>query len=453
MQFSFGMSLEGGSSSWLSSDYLGRYSWESPSTAIFMSGWPILTFETIASPTARRRACVGAGLLLLSIPVCISLFTSALPDGHDAFEYFPRMVEFHQNISSGVLFPKWAPDLSRGTGQPLFLFNPPMIYYAGELWHILGFDFITALNLACVVLVLASALGMFLLGRLHFGDGGGWLAAAAYLYAPYFSVNLYVRSDLAEFAAFPFFAFAMYGFGAYAKRPERVGYLLLGAASYAGVLLSHNASALFFTPLLLAYICVTAWVAGSWSVLSRQALAWLAGLGLGAFIWIPALVERDSVHLDRLLQGYLNYSNHFVYLHQLFYSPWGYGISVAGDQDGMSFAVGWSHLLLALIAGIWTARKPVAGDRRWLRFFGHQCSGLLHSHASGRGMVLGPCATTAIRRVSMAIACACGGLHCAGRGGAGTIIELNAAPASDRLCGSHGTIDRAQSCSYAAEAV
>jgi len=243
-----------------------------------------------------------------------------------------------------------------------------MIYYAGELWHILGFDFITALNLACVVFVLVSALGMFLLGRLHFGDGGGWLAAAAYLYAPYFSVNLYVRSDLAEFAAFPFFAFAMFGFGAYAKRPERVGSLLLGAASYAGVLLSHNASALFFTPLLLAYICVTAWIAGSWSVFRRQALAWLAGLGLGAFIWLPALVERDSVNLDRLLQGYLNYSNHFVYLHQLFYSPWGYGLSLPGDHDGMSFAVGWSHLLLAVIAGIWMARKPEAGDRRLLRF-------------------------------------------------------------------------------------
>ena len=409
-------------------------------------------FEKIASPTARRRACVGAGLLLLSIPICISLFTSALPYGHDAFEYFPRMVEFHQNISSGVIFPKWAPDLSRGTGQPLFLFNPPMIYYAGELWHILGFDFITALNLACVVLVLASALGMFLLGRLHFGDGGGWLAAAAYLYAPYFSVNLYVRSDLAEFAAFPFFAFAMYGFGAYAKRPERVGYLLLGPASYAGVLLSHNASALFFTPLLLAYICVTAWVAGSWSVLSRQALAWLAGLGLSAFIWIPALVERDSVHLERLLQGYLNYSNHFVYLHQLLYSPWGYGISVAGDQDGMSFAVGWSHLLLALIAELDGAQA--CGRRSAMAsLLCHQCSRLLRSHASGRGMVLGPCTTTAIRRVSMAIACARGGLHCAGGSSAGAVIKLSATPANDRLCGSHGAIDRAQSCSYAAEAV
>jgi hypothetical protein len=46
--------------------------------------------------------------------------------------------------------------------------------------------------------------GMFLLARLYFGDAGGWLGAAAYLYAPYFAVDLYVRSAMEEFAAFPF---------------------------------------------------------------------------------------------------------------------------------------------------------------------------------------------------------------------------------------------------------
>jgi hypothetical protein len=326
-----------------------------------------LRLPALTPTVARRRILTGVGLVLLSLPVCISLFTSSLADGHDAFEYFPRMVEFHQNISNGILVPRWAPDLSRGTGQPLFLFNPPIIYYLAEVWHLLGFDFITALNLACVVLVLASALGMFLLGRLHFGDAGGWLAAAAYLYAPYYSVNLYVRSDLAEFAAFPFFAFALYGFGAYGRHRER-RYLLLGALSYAGVLLSHNASALFFTPLLLAYIGLIARIERSWSVFRSQVMAWLGGLGLAAFVWIPALVERDLVNLGRLLQGYLRYSNHFVYLHQLFFSRWDYGVSVAGDQDGMSFALGWSHLLLAVIAGIWIARTRGA-DRRWFRFF------------------------------------------------------------------------------------
>ena len=204
-----------------------------------------------AIPRFAQRTALG--LIALAMPVCVSLITSKLPNGHDATEYLPRMVEFHENIAHGILLPRWAPDLSRGTGQPLFLFNPPMFYYLGEFWHLLGFDFVKSINLAAIAIVIASAFGMFLLGRLYFGPTGGWLAAAAYLYAPYFAVDLYVRSALAEFSAFPFFAFALYGFGAYAKFGRRP-YLLIGAAAFAGVLLCHNPAALLFAPMLGALI-------------------------------------------------------------------------------------------------------------------------------------------------------------------------------------------------------
>jgi len=36
----------------------------------------------------------------------------------------------------------------------------------------------------------------------------------------------------------------------------------------------------------------------------------------------------------------------------------------------MSFAVGWSHLLLAAVVWIWISRRPKLGDRRLFRFFG-----------------------------------------------------------------------------------
>ena len=313
----------------------------------------------------RRRVLTAAGLILLALPVCLPLFSGKVLNGHDAFEYFPRLTEFHENISNGILLPRWAPDLSSGSGQPLFLFNPPLIYYAGELWHLLGFNFVTAMNLACVMVVLAAAVAMFLLGRLYFGDLGGWLASAALLYAPYFAVDLYVRSAMAEFAAFPFAVLALYGFGAFAK-DGKFKSLMVGALAYAGVIFSHNAVALLFTPLLAAFIGFTGWRAGRRTLL-HQAGGFLLGLGLGAAVWLPSLAERGDIHIDRLLQGYLNYSNHFVYLQQLFYSPWGYGISVAGPKDEMSFALGWGHLILAAGAWVLVARYPKCGDKQFLR--------------------------------------------------------------------------------------
>ncbi len=305
------------------------------------------------------------GLIVLAMPVCVSLITSKLPNGHDATEYLPRMIEFHQNIAHGILLPRWAPDLSRGTGQPLFLFNPPMFYYVGELWHLIGFDFVRSINLAAIAIVIASAFGMYLLGRLYFGSTGGWLAAATYLYAPYFAVDLYVRSALAEFAAFPFFGFALYGFGAYAKFGRRP-YLLIGAAAFAGVLLCHNPAALLFAPMLGALILFHAWTAKSWQLLLHEFVGVALGLALAAFVWFPSIAQNQYIQVNLITQGYSEYTNHFVYFHQLFDSPWGYGLSVAGDQDGMSFSLGWSHLLIALLGFIFIRR---IAERRWIWFF------------------------------------------------------------------------------------
>jgi hypothetical protein len=72
---------------------------------------------------------------------------------------------------------------------------------------------------------------------------------------------------------------------------------------------------------------------------------------LAAVVWLPPALARELVSVDRLLEGYLRFENHFVYLHQLLFSPWGHGISVPGYQeDGMSFALGWPHLALLAVA-------------------------------------------------------------------------------------------------------
>ncbi len=354
---------------WVLSDWLGVLLL----LALERRGWPARveawTPAWALPAAARRRLLIAAGLILLALPVCLPLFTGSVLWGHDGFVYFPRLVEVHQNIIHGVLLPRWAPDLGRGTGQPLFLFHPPVIYYFGEFWHLLGFDFVTAMNLACAAIVLLSAAGMFLLASLYFGEAGGWLGAAAYVYVPYFAVDLYVRSAMEEFAAFPFFTLALYGFGAYAIR-RRTRHWLIGVAAYACVLFCHFPAALLFTPLLLGFLALTSWMEKSWRVLCRQACGILLGLGLSAFIWVPALASRQHAAMNRAVEGNGLYSNHFVYLHQLFYSPWGYGLSVPGPGDGMSFALGWSHLLLAIVVWIWISRNPKLGDRRLFRFFG-----------------------------------------------------------------------------------
>ena len=312
----------------------------------------------------RRLAAILTlvGLAALSLPVCVPLFTSQLISGHDAFSYVPRLVEFHENIRHGILLPRWAPDLGDGNGEPLFVFSPPLLYYLAEICYALGFEATTAYNLTCIAIVFGSAASMYLLGRLYFGRAGGWLASAAYIYAPYFHVNLFVRQALAEFTAFPFYPLTLFGFARFARDRDR-RFLLLGAIGLAAVFMSHNAAALLFTPIVMVFIGWVSWSERSLKLLLHLAGGFVVGLGLSAFVWIPALLEMKFIHIERLLDGYLRYSNHFVQARQFFFTNWGFGQSVEGVQDGMSFSLGWSHILLVIVA----IGLSVKSDRKEVR--------------------------------------------------------------------------------------
>jgi hypothetical protein len=292
-----------------------------------------------------------AGVVLLALPVAVPMLTSRMAQGDDALGYLPRQIEFHQNIAQGTLLPRWAPDLDRGTGQPLFLFVPPMLHYIAEVWNVAVSNFQTSINLATASLVILFAAGMFLLGRLYFGVAGGFLCAAAALYAPYMSLDLYVRAALSEFSAFPFCAFALYGFAAFARSGRR-RHLALGALAYAAILVSHFMVAFYVTPLLIGFLAVTA----KRTVWPRLAMGLLIGIGLSACVWLPIVFESRYVQLERSMQGSFHYTNHLLSTAHLLDSAWGYGAA-------KTFGMGWGHLLLAGFA--WGAAR----ERRWLKFF------------------------------------------------------------------------------------
>jgi hypothetical protein len=318
-----------------------------------------------ALPLRPSYALLVAALVL---PVVVGVAGAAQPNGHDALEYLPRVIEFHQSVRHGILFPRWAPDLSSGQGQPLFLFNPPHFYYVSELFHLLGLSFVAAMNAACVLLIAASAAAMYLLGRWFFGPAGGAIAALAYIYAPYFLVDLYVRTAFAEFSAFPFYPLALYGFARHATgRQHR--YLALGIVGYAGVWFAHSPAALLFSPLLGAFLLFLAWRERSWRQLAMHVAACAVALLIAASVWLPALEEAADTHANLLTEGPLKYSNHFVFPKQFFATAWGYGVSIPGDQDGMPFSLGWAQLLLGGIAAIAVARWETDAWKRWTAFF------------------------------------------------------------------------------------
>ncbi len=286
-----------------------------------------------------------AAVAILSLLAGLPLLQLKEMSGHDSTAYLPRFVEFYEGLKGGAIVPRWAPDLGAGYGEPTFNFNPPLLYYIGSFFHALGFTFIASEDLTALVLLFVAGAGMYLLASELFGRRGGVVAAAAYVFAPYLQVRLYVNHALADFAAFAFMPIAFWALYCATTRRSRA-HRFAGAIAVAALMLSSISVAVIVMPALAACLCVLALRERSLRALVSGAWCIALGVALSAFFWIPALRETDFVHISRREAGTLNYHIHFVYLQQLFFSPWGYGQSVQGSGDGMSFAIGPVHLVM-----------------------------------------------------------------------------------------------------------
>ena len=314
---------------------------------------PINAIKQGLKPHLPYLAVLGLVTFLAGLP----LFEFKLMRGHDSVPYFLRTIEFYEGLRSGNVFPRWAPDFAYGFGEPTFNFSPPVVYYLTAFFHVIGFSFLSAENLAAFAILVLSGLGMYLLAGQAFGPRGGLVSAVAYLFSPYLLVNLYVRHALADFSAFAFIPFAFWGLHRYTAVG---GYwrLLIGAFSTALLVLSSTSVALITFPallLLFATMLFFEWRDRESSVipaLARGLWLFILALGLSAFYWLPSLAETDFVHLHRRLEGYSDFHNHFLYIHQLVFPQWGYGLSLPGSEDGMNFAIGPIHLLL-LATSFW----------------------------------------------------------------------------------------------------
>ena len=330
-------------------------------TALEDSAVACLRFRTVGLSTPRRRAAAVLGLVALV--ALHPLVRGRLIDGHDATEYPPRLVEFARAVADRQLPPVWAPDLGNGYGQPLFEFAPPLIYAAALPFHGLGAGLADALQFALLLLTAAGAGAVYRLARRwNAGREASLVGAGCWLFAPYLSLDLFVRAAFAEAAAVAIAPVAVLAVARALDRPTAPR-IVAGGAAVALVVLAHNAVALLLLPTLALFTLASS-AAPSLSVkrLGAGIVTLVAGLGLAAFFWLPALAEKGSVKVELLREGFLAWSRHAVYPLQLVWSRWGYGLSGPGPRDEMSFAIGAVLAVLGVAGAVVLLR---AGPRRW----------------------------------------------------------------------------------------
>jgi len=118
--------------------------------------------------------------------------------------------------------------------------------------------------------------------------------------------------------------------------------MAIGGLSLAGLIMSHNIMALIFFPMIALY-AFWQFLSGQKNKLHAYALLFLLGFSISCFFWLPALYDRQYTVLDQVVVA--QPTEHFPSLKQLLVPSWGYGSSIPGDNDEISFQLGIVHLL------------------------------------------------------------------------------------------------------------
>lgn len=228
-----------------------------------------------------------------------------------------RLHQLYTALRGGAFPVRWMPDAAFGLGYPFFSYYAALPYYVAALFKAFGLSYVASLKITHLLGFLVAASGMYGWVRATTRSrAGGLLAAAAYSFAPYHLVDVYLRGDmLSEFWAMAWLPWILLALHRAARRPT-VRRIALVGLSYGALVATHNISALIMSPFIAAYALIVGVTQHdaempAWKRLGGLALGGLLGLALSAWVWLPALAEQSAVQLGVQTTGFFDYAAHF----------------------------------------------------------------------------------------------------------------------------------------------
>lgn len=246
--------------------------------------------------------------LFIPLILLVCLFYT-LPFFHTG--YFPtqdggwavvRLAEMVREFKDLQIPPRWSDFLNHGYGYPLFHFTYPFPYYVGALLKFVGFGLVDSIKILFVSSVFLSAISMYFFGKRLTNSMGGFIGAILYVTASYRLTNLYIRGSLGESLSLILFPLLMLSSIYHIDKPEKKSLLAI-TILLAALILTHNASAILFFPLWIAFTLVYGY---TFKKKKKQfffrnfIIPVFLGFGISAYFFIPALLEKKFIILSRI---------------------------------------------------------------------------------------------------------------------------------------------------------
>lgn len=255
-----------------------------------------------------------------------------------------RLSAFYQSLAEGQFPVRFLGRLNYSYGYPVANFLYPGFLYIGSILHFIGFSFVNSVKIILGVSVVGAALFLFASLRKSLSPLASFTGVFSFLTAPYLAFDLYKRGSVGEILAIAAASMAMWSIEA--------GYLLVFPLAVALLVVSHNSLALMFT----IFFCIYLTTSRRFRWFGYLAL----GMGLSAFFWIPAFVERNLVKFSLLTisdprQYFVTLQNFdvvglpfiaglvvYLLMRARTSRSWGRGIYTGGFFIGLFLASPWS---------------------------------------------------------------------------------------------------------------
>src|SRR5579859_8122639 len=101
-------------------------------------------------------------IIIIGLLPLFDLFHAGLPVTHDGQDHVARIANFYQNLTEGVIIPRWAANLNWGYGHPILMFLYPLPSYIASLFHFIGFTLVDSTKLVFGLAFIVSGIGMYI---------------------------------------------------------------------------------------------------------------------------------------------------------------------------------------------------------------------------------------------------------------------------------------------------
>jgi len=260
----------------------------------------------------RHFVLIPLAALLAVLP----LIVRGISCGHDIEFHLRNWLEVSSQWKQGVLFPHWDFTAAWNSGEPRFVFYPPLSWIIGAALR-LFLPWIAVPTVFIWLALTASGFTMHRLTREWTTPSNALIAACFYMVHPYMLFTVYERAAYAELLAAAWIPLLLLGI----LRPRLT---ISGIAIPICLLwLSNNPAAVMgcYSFALLGVIRVISSVCGGRDPLAcfkeaaKISAGPILGIGLAAFYILPATIEQHWVQINMPFMRGVRYQDNFAFGH------------------------------------------------------------------------------------------------------------------------------------------